>query len=177
MQNEKVVLNGMAMQRALNRITYEIIEKNKGVENLVLIGIKTRGVFLANRIANRLKKLENTDIPVIELNITKYRDDNKSNPNLNEQVAENVVNIDNKNVVLVDDVLFTGRTVRAALGAINEIGRPKRISLAVLVDRGHREIPIRADFVGKNLPSSKDEKIKVLVSEIDDRDGVEITKD
>lgn len=176
MQNEKVVLNGMAMQRALNRITYEIIEKNKGVENLVLIGIKTRGVFLAERIANRLKKLENTDIPVIELNITKYRDDNKETITSNEQVAENVVNIDNKNVVLVDDVLFTGRTVRAALGAINEIGRPKRISLAVLVDRGHREIPIRADFVGKNLPSSKDEKIKVLVTEIDDRDGVEITK-
>ena len=97
--------------------------------------------------------------------------------NSSEQVAENVVNIDNKNVVLVDDVLFTGRTVRAALGAINEIGRPKRISLAVLVDRGHREIPIRADFVGKNLPSSKDEKINVLVSEIDDRDGVEITKE
>lgn len=177
MQNEKVVLNGMAMQRALNRITYEIIEKNKGVENLVLIGIKTRGVFLANRIANRLKKLENTDIPVIELNITKYRDDKKTSVNSSEQVAENVVNIDNKNVVLVDDVLFTGRTVRAALGAINEIGRPKRISLAVLVDRGHLEIPIRADFVGKNLPSSKDEKINVLVSEIDDRDGVEITKE
>ncbi|WP_429970906.1 bifunctional pyr operon transcriptional regulator/uracil phosphoribosyltransferase PyrR [Fructilactobacillus sp. Tb1] len=175
MQNEKVVLNGMAMQRALTRITYEIIEKNKGVENLVLIGIKTRGVFLANRIANRLKKLENTDIPVIELDITKYRDDNK-NDSSNEKVATNVVDINNKNVVLVDDVLFTGRTVRAALGAINEIGRPKRISLAVLVDRGHRELPIRADFVGKNLPSSKDEKIKVLVSEIDDRDGVEITK-
>ncbi|USS86659.1 bifunctional pyr operon transcriptional regulator/uracil phosphoribosyltransferase PyrR [Fructilactobacillus cliffordii] len=173
MNGEKVVLDSMSMQRALTRITYEIIEKNKGVQNLVLIGIKTRGVYLAERIANRLKKLEDTDVPVISLDITKYRDDQSADPS-NQSVAENVVPIDDKNVVLVDDVLFTGRTVRAALGAINEIGRPKRINLAVLVDRGHRELPIRADFVGKNIPSSKDETIKVLVSEIDDRDGVEI---
>ncbi|USS85333.1 bifunctional pyr operon transcriptional regulator/uracil phosphoribosyltransferase PyrR [Fructilactobacillus myrtifloralis] len=173
MNNEKVVLDSMSMQRALTRITYEIIEKNKGVQNLVLIGIKTRGVYLANRIANRLKKLENTDVPVISLDITKYRDD-QTTKLTDQTVAENVVPIDNQNVVLVDDVLFTGRTVRAALGAINEIGRPKRINLAVLVDRGHRELPIRADFVGKNIPSSKHETIKVLVSEIDDRDGVEI---
>lgn len=175
MNNEKVVLDNMSMQRALTRITYEIIEKNKGVNNLVLIGIKTRGVYLAKRIANRLKKLENTDVPVIELDITNYRDDKKEKNN-SKKVATNVVDINDKNIVLVDDVLFTGRTVRAALGAINEIGRPKRINLAVLVDRGHRELPIRADFVGKNIPSSKDETIKVLVSEIDDRDGVEITK-
>lgn len=175
MNNEKVVLDNMSMQRALTRITYEIIEKNKGVNNLVLIGIKTRGVYLAKRIANRLKKLENTDVPVIELDITNYRDDKKEKNN-SQKVATNVVDINEKNIVLVDDVLFTGRTVRAALGAINEIGRPKRINLAVLVDRGHRELPIRADFVGKNIPSSKDETIKVLVSEIDDRDGVEITK-
>ncbi|USS92717.1 bifunctional pyr operon transcriptional regulator/uracil phosphoribosyltransferase PyrR [Fructilactobacillus ixorae] len=173
MNNEKVVLDSMSMQRALTRITYEIIEKNKGVQNLVLIGIKTRGVYLANRIANRLKKLENTDVPVISLDITKYRDD-QTTKLTDQTVAENVVPIDNQNVVLIDDVLFTGRTVRAALGAINEIGRPKRINLAVLVDRGHRELPIRADFVGKNIPSSKHETIKVLVSEIDDRDGVEI---
>ncbi|USS87508.1 bifunctional pyr operon transcriptional regulator/uracil phosphoribosyltransferase PyrR [Fructilactobacillus hinvesii] len=173
MNGEKVVLDSMSMQRALTRITYEIIEKNKGVQNLVLIGIKTRGVYLAERIANRLKKLENTDVPVISLDITKYRDD-KTSDSSSQSVAENIVPIDNQNVVLVDDVLFTGRTVRAALGAINEIGRPKRINLAVLVDRGHRELPIRADFVGKNIPSSKDETIKVLVSEIDDRDGVEI---
>ncbi|WP_413627307.1 bifunctional pyr operon transcriptional regulator/uracil phosphoribosyltransferase PyrR [Fructilactobacillus vespulae] len=176
MPNEKVVLNGMSMQRALTRITYEIIEKNKGVDNLVLIGVKTRGVYLAKRISSRLKKLENTDIPVIELDVTKYRDDLKDNKSINQAVADNVVEIDNKNIVLVDDVLFTGRTVRAALAAINEIGRPNRINLAVLVDRGHRELPIRADFVGKNLPSSKNEKIKVLVSEIDDRDGVEISQ-
>ncbi|USS91096.1 bifunctional pyr operon transcriptional regulator/uracil phosphoribosyltransferase PyrR [Fructilactobacillus carniphilus] len=173
MNGEKVVLDSMSMQRALTRITYEIIEKNKGVQNLVLIGIKTRGVYLAERISNRLKKLEDTDVPVISLDITKYRDDQAAAAS-NQSVAENVVPIDDKNVVLVDDVLFTGRTVRAALGAINEIGRPKRINLAVLVDRGHRELPIRADFVGKNIPSSKDETIKVLVSEIDDRDGVEI---
>ncbi|EKK20974.1 Uracil phosphoribosyltransferase [Fructilactobacillus florum 8D] len=173
MQDEKVVLDSMSMQRALTRITYEIIEKNKGVGNLILIGIKTRGVYLADRIANRLKKLENTDVPVIKLDITKYRDDQQSVGKAGN-VAENTVDITNKNVILVDDVLYTGRTVRAALAAINEIGRPKRINLAVLVDRGHRELPIRADFVGKNIPSSKQETIKVLVSEIDNRDGVEI---
>ncbi|KRM91741.1 bifunctional pyr operon transcriptional regulator/uracil phosphoribosyltransferase PyrR [Fructilactobacillus florum] len=173
MQDEKVVLDSMSMQRALTRITYEIIEKNKGVGNLILIGIKTRGVYLADRIANRLKKLENTDVPVIKLDITKYRDDQQSVGKVGN-VAENTVDITNKNVILVDDVLYTGRTVRAALAAINEIGRPKRINLAVLVDRGHRELPIRADFVGKNIPSSKQETIKVLVSEIDNRDGVEI---
>ncbi|KID41778.1 bifunctional pyr operon transcriptional regulator/uracil phosphoribosyltransferase PyrR [Fructilactobacillus fructivorans] len=174
MAKEKVVVDGMAMQRALTRITYEIIEKNKGINDLVLVGIKTRGVYLAKRIAKRLEKLENAEVPVVELDVTKYRDDLKNKKPNSEPVNDSKVDVNNKNVILVDDVLYTGRTVRAALGAINEMGRPKRIGLAVLVDRGHRELPIRADFVGKNIPSSKDEKVNVLVSEIDDRDSVEI---
>ncbi|MCF6515058.1 bifunctional pyr operon transcriptional regulator/uracil phosphoribosyltransferase PyrR [Lactobacillus sp. S2-2] len=172
----KVVIDSMAMQRALTRITYEIIERNKGINNLVLVGIKTRGVYLAKRIQNRLEQLENTSVPIVELDVTKYRDDNKDKEKTNNQVAfsENNIDINNQNIVLIDDVLYTGRTVRAALGAINELGRPNRISLAVLIDRGHRELPIRADFVGKNIPSSQKEKIQVLVNEIDGKDVVEI---
>lgn len=172
----KVVIDSMAMQRALTRITYEIIEKNKGINNLVLVGIKTRGVYLAKRIQSRLEQLENTSVPIVELDVTKYRDDNKDPEKANNEVSfsENKIDLNNQNIVLIDDVLYTGRTVRAALGAINELGRPNQISLAVLIDRGHRELPIRADFVGKNIPSSQKEKIKVLVNEIDDKDVVEI---
>ncbi|UQS86600.1 bifunctional pyr operon transcriptional regulator/uracil phosphoribosyltransferase PyrR [Nicoliella spurrieriana] len=174
----KVIIDKMAMQRALTRITYEIIEKNKGIDNLVIIGIKTRGVYLAKRIANRLQKLENVEVPVGALDVTKYRDDiehdsAKETPTVVAS-GEDRVSVEGKNVILVDDVLFTGRTINAALSAITELGRPNSIRLAVLVDRGHRELPIRADFVGKNIPSAQNEKIKVSVQEIDKRDAVEI---
>ncbi|AQW22056.1 bifunctional pyr operon transcriptional regulator/uracil phosphoribosyltransferase [Lentilactobacillus curieae] len=175
----KTILDKMAMQRALTRITYEIVERNKGVDDLVLVGIKTRGIFLATRIANRLQQLENVTIPVGELDITNYRDDiEHDSMSADVRIANNGVDfsVENKRVILVDDVLYTGRTVRAALSAVMDLGRPKSINLAVLVDRGHRELPIRADFVGKNIPSSQKEKIRVLVEEIDDRDAVEITK-
>ncbi|GLB46866.1 bifunctional protein PyrR [Philodulcilactobacillus myokoensis] len=175
---ENIVINKMAMQRALTRITYEIIEKNKGVNNLVIIGIKTRGVFLAKRIANRLEKLENVKIPVASIDVTNYRDDiehDKQSPK-KVSVTNDNISVEKKNVILVDDVLYTGRTVRAALSAILELGRPRTIHLAVLVDRGHRELPIRADFVGKNIPSSQSEKIRVLMKEIDGKDLVEIIK-
>ncbi|WP_061776463.1 bifunctional pyr operon transcriptional regulator/uracil phosphoribosyltransferase PyrR [Levilactobacillus senmaizukei] len=173
----KVVVDAMAMQRALTRITYEIIERNKGVDDLVILGIKTRGVYLARRIASRLQQLENVTVPVGDLDITPYRDDiehdgNSADP---EVTAANIdFSVEGKKVILVDDVLYTGRTIRAAMSAIMDLGRPKSINLAVLVDRGHRELPIRADFVGKNIPSSQHERIRVSVSEIDDRDAVEI---
>ena len=174
----KIILDQMAMQRALTRITYEIIEKNKGVDDLVLIGIKTRGVYLAQRIANRLQQLENVSVPVGELDITNYRDDiEHDSTDATLTIDDDTdVSIEGKRVVIVDDVLYTGRTVRAALSAIMDSGRPKLINLAVLVDRGHRELPIRADFVGKNIPSSQKEKIKVSVAEIDGKDSVEITR-
>ncbi|CAI2592109.1 Bifunctional protein pyrR [Apilactobacillus kunkeei] len=172
----KVVVDKMAMQRALTRITYEIIEKNKGVNNLVLVGIKTRGIYLAKRIANRLQKLENKEVPVVGIDVTKYRDDIQHTDNEPAVLSDEAVSLKDKNIILVDDVLFTGRTINAALSAIAELGRPKNIRLAVLVDRGHRELPIRADFVGKNIPTSKQEIINVQVDEIDDQDSVEIDK-
>ena len=171
-----VVVDAMAMQRALTRITYEIIERNKGVDDLVILGIKTRGVYLARRIASRLQQLENVTVPVGDLDITPYRDDIDHDAQTEPEVtAANIdFSVEGKKVILVDDVLYTGRTIRAAMSAIMDLGRPKSINLAVLVDRGHRELPIRADFVGKNIPSSQRERIKVSVSEIDDRDAVEI---
>lgn len=167
----KEIVDAMAMQRALTRITYEIIEKNKGVNNLVIVGIKTRGVFIAQRIAQRLQQLENATIPVAELDISMYRDDAEHQHNV---IANLDVDIDGKRVILVDDVLYTGRTIRAALDALMDNGRPAVVNLAVLVDRGHRELPIRADFVGKNIPTAASEHIKVNVAETDNFDSVEI---
>lgn len=177
-QKEVEVVDEAAMKRALTRITYEIIERNKGIEDLVLVGIKTRGIYVAKRIASRLKQLEGVEIPVGELDISLYRDDvhtsDGRDPELNGSHIP--VSIEGKQVILVDDVLFTGRTIRAALDALMDIARPQKISLAVLVDRGHRELPIRADFVGKNIPTSLDEQIKVEVEEIDGLDKVSIKK-
>lgn len=170
----KVVLDQASMQRALTRITYEILEHNKGGQNLILVGVKTRGEYLAHRIADRLEQLEGEKIPVMAIDITDYRDDRLDQDTqlgLNEEERLNIVD---QNIVLVDDVLFTGRTTRAALDALIQIGRPKTITLAVLIDRGHRELPIRADFVGKNIPTAQNEKIQVMVNEIDGEDGVEI---
>ena len=170
----KEVLDNASLQRALTRITYEIIERNKGGKNLVLVGIKTRGEYLARHIADRLEQLEGVQIPVMAIDITNFRDDKPDQHNDLGLNSEERLNISEQNIVLIDDVLFTGRTIRAALDALIHIGRPKTISLAVLVDRGHRELPIRADFVGKNIPTAQNEKIKVFVQEIDRKDAVEI---
>lgn len=171
------IVDGSSMQRALTRITYEIIEQNKGVENLVFVGIKTRGVYLAQRLAKRMEQLEGVKVPVGTLDITLYRDDrhrpdHKVKPEV--KTTDLGVDINDKHVILVDDVLFTGRTVRAALDALMDMGRPKRISLAVLVDRGHRELPIRPDFVGKNIPTSTNETVHVAVEEYDGHEDISI---
>ena len=171
----KEVVDALTMKRAITRITYEIIERYQGIENVVLIGIKTRGIFIALRIAQRLKELENIEVPVGELDITLYRDDKKQELEEAELHDSNIpVSLEGKEVILIDDVLFTGRTIRAALDAIMDFGRPRRIGLAVLVDRGHRELPVRADFVGKNIPTSTKEEIIVEMQELDGRDRIVI---
>lgn len=173
----KEIYDSMAMKRALTRMTYEIIEKNKGIDNLVLVGIKTRGVYLAQRIAERMKQLEGATVPVGALDITLYRDDRSEN--IDDPIikaSELNFDIKEKHVILVDDVLFTGRTIRAALDALMDLGRPQKINLAVLVDRGHRELPIRADFVGKNIPTAMNEEISVYVEEVDGKDGIDLKK-
>lgn len=169
------LLDENAIRRALTRLSHEIIEKNKGVEDIVLVGIKRRGYPLAERLSEFIEKFEGVKIPVASVDITLYRDDltNVSNtPNLNDPKID--VDIRGKKVIIVDDVLYTCRTARAAIDAIMDQGRPEFIQLAVLVDRGHKELPIRADYVGKNIPTSKDEIIKVQIKEIDGTDSVEI---
>ncbi len=169
------IMDEMAMKRALTRIAHEIIEKNKGTQNVVLIGIRRRGGPLAYRLGERIKEIEGTDIPVGILDITLYRDDLTAlGPQPQVHRTEVDFDISDKIVVLVDDVLYTGRTVRAALDAIIDLGRPQCIQLAVLVDRGHRELPIKADYIGKNTPTSKQEVITVRVLEIDGKDEVMI---
>ncbi|MEF9990920.1 MAG: bifunctional pyr operon transcriptional regulator/uracil phosphoribosyltransferase PyrR [Romboutsia sp.] len=169
------LMDEKAIERAIIRISHEIIEKNKGVEDVVLVGIKTRGVPIAYRISNKIEDIEGTKVNTGEVDITLYRDDLKKldkDPVLNGSNIE--FSINDKIVVLVDDVLYTGRTVRSALDAIMDIGRPKCIQLAVIVDRGHRELPVRADYVGKNVPTSKHEIISVKLKEIDGGDSVTI---
>ena len=175
MREKAQLLDEKAISRAITRVSHEIIEKNKGIEDVVLVGIKTRGVPIANRISKKIEQIEGSQINTGEVDITLYRDDLKKvdvDPVIN---GSNInFSIDDKVVVLVDDVLYTGRTVRAALDAIMDIGRPKSIQLAVLVDRGHRELPIRADYVGKNVPTSKNEIISVKLDEVDKEDSVTI---
>lgn len=173
---EKEIIDAMTMKRTLTRLSYEIIERNKGIDDLVLIGIKTRGIFLAHRISERLKELEGHDVPVGEIDITLYRDDHHFSETQEPEVHSSDVPfpINGKEVILVDDVIFTGRTIRAALDAIMDIGRPDKISLAVLVDRGHRELPIRPDYVGKNIPTSKSEQVIVRMTEVDQEDTVRL---
>ncbi|HZJ85392.1 MAG TPA: bifunctional pyr operon transcriptional regulator/uracil phosphoribosyltransferase PyrR [Syntrophomonadaceae bacterium] len=167
------IMDEMGIKRALTRIAHEIIERNKGVENVVVIGIRRRGGPLADRLGQIIKEIEGIDIPVGILDITLYRDDlTRLGPNPQVHRTEVNFNINDKIIVLVDDVLFTGRTVRAALDALIDIGRPRSIQLAVLVDRGHRELPIKADYIGKNTPTSKKEVITVRVVEIDGKDEV-----
>lgn len=166
-----------AINRALVRISHEIIERNKGTEDLVLVGIRRRGVPLAKMIASNISSIEGASIPVGILDITLYRDDlSKLSSQPVVHKTEIPFNIVDKTVVLVDDVIFTGRTVRAALDALADIGRAKMIQLAVLIDRGHRELPIRPDYVGKNVPTSRDEVIKVMLKDYDGEDRVSIFK-
>ncbi|AST07612.1 bifunctional pyr operon transcriptional regulator/uracil phosphoribosyltransferase PyrR [Anoxybacillus flavithermus] len=172
-----IVLDEQAIRRALTRIAHEIIERNKGIDDCVLIGIKTRGIYLAKRLAERIEQIEGTSIPVGELDITLYRDDLTVKTDDREPLVKGTdvpFSVTNQKVILVDDVLFTGRTVRAAMDAVMDLGRPAQIQLAVLVDRGHRELPIRADFVGKNIPTSSAERIVVELKEVDDIDQVSI---
>ena len=175
---EKQIIDAMAMKRALTRITYEIIEQNKGTQGLILIGIKTRGEFIARRIANQMAKLEGAQVPVAPLDISGYRDDLQDDQTATESKVDGhlSVAIDDQRVVLVDDVFYTGRTVRAAMDALMDQGRPQIISVAVLVDRGHREMPIRPDFVGKNVPTASQERVKVNMTEVDSVDNVELIK-
>jgi pyrimidine operon attenuation protein/uracil phosphoribosyltransferase len=172
---KNIIMDSEAIRRALVRIAHEIIEKNKGVEDVVIVGIRTRGVPLAQRIAAEINAIENCEMTVGMLDITLYRDD-LSTLGYNPVVHGTDINFDlsGKHVVLVDDVLYTGRTIRAALDAVIDMGRPKTIQLAVLVDRGHKELPIRADYVGKNVPTSQKETIEVVLNEIDGTDEVYI---
>ena len=167
------VLDSGDISRALSRISHEILERNKGADGLVLLGIPSRGVPLAARIAERIAAVEGQAVPSGSLDVTMYRDDLRLKPArtlLPTQIPDG--GIDDKTVVLVDDVLFSGRTIRAALDALNDVGRPRAVQLAVLVDRGHRELPIRADFVGKNLPTSLVQRVRVHLTGVDDEDAV-----
>ncbi|MBR0575421.1 bifunctional pyr operon transcriptional regulator/uracil phosphoribosyltransferase PyrR [Proteiniclasticum sp. BAD-10] len=175
MEFKASLMDEKAIERALIRISHEIVEKNKGVKDLVLVGIKRRGVPLAQRIMENIEKFEGEAIPVTSVDITLYRDDLQEDyevPQIKDSRID--VPIRNKKVILVDDVLYTGRTVRAALDAVTANGRPQSIQLAVLIDRGHRELPIRADYVGKNVPTSREELIKVQLMEVDGRNAVDI---
>ena len=173
MDKQSKILDEAGIKRTLMRISHEIIEKNQGTDDLAIIGIKTRGAYLAERIAEKIKSIEGTEVPVGALDITLYRDD------LTEVAGQPVVHsteigfdINKKKIILVDDVLFSGRTVRCALDELIDFGRPETIQLAVLVDRGHRELPIRPDFVGKNIPTAKKESVEVKLKETDDAEEV-----
>jgi pyrimidine operon attenuation protein/uracil phosphoribosyltransferase len=171
---DRTVLDGSDITRALTRIAHEILERNRGSADLLLLGIPTRGVPLAQRIAKRMSEVEGREVASGALDVTMYRDDLRLRPARALEHTEIPGDVDGKVVVLIDDVLYSGRTIRAALDALNDIGRPRAVQLAVLVDRGHRELPIRADFVGKNLPTSLAEKVQVRLAELDDVDAVSI---
>ena len=166
-------MNSADISRALTRISHEILERNSGSENLVILGIPTRGAHLANRISKQISEIEGKPVATGTLDITLHRDDLRTRaprPLMPTNIPTS--GIEGKDVVLVDDVLFSGRTIRAALDALGEVGRPRTVQLAVLVDRGHRELPIRADFVGKNIPTQRTQAVKVLLTEVDGRDEV-----
>ncbi len=167
-------MDELAIQRSLKRITHEIIERNKGVNDLILVGILTRGFYLANTLADLIESFEGVRIPAYSLDIRHWRDDHKRMEQAPKQ--QNPIPVQDKKIILVDDVLFKGRTIRAAMDAITSIGRAKEIQLAVLVDRGHRELPIRADYIGKNIPSSLNERIQVNVADLDHENAVYICR-
>ncbi|KPL00571.1 MAG: transcriptional regulator [candidate division Zixibacteria bacterium SM23_73_3] len=172
-----VVMDTKTIQRALVRIAHEIVEKNKGAENMAVIGIQNRGAYLAERVAKLIEEIEGVEIPLGLMDITLYRDDVQTK--LEQPVVQKteiLFDVVDKVIILVDDVLFTGRTVRAALDQIIDFGRPRSIQFAVLIDRGHRELPIRADYVGKNIPTAKEDRVKVKIKEVDGEDSVSIIK-
>ncbi|MEF2248738.1 bifunctional pyr operon transcriptional regulator/uracil phosphoribosyltransferase PyrR [Paenibacillus sp. IITD108] len=171
-EEQLVIMDETAIRRALTRIAHEIVEKNKGIDNCCIVGIRTRGIYLAKRIAERIADIEGKPVDYSELDVTQYRDD-RADSNQKE-AAQLPFPVKEKKIILVDDVLYTGRTIRAAMDAIMDGGRPQSIQLAVLVDRGHRELPIRPDYVGKNVPTSKQEEINVALNDIDSKDQVTI---
>lgn len=170
-----VIMDETAVQRAITRIAHEIIERNEGCNDLAIVGIVTRGDILARQLTEQINQIEGAEVPLGSLDISFYRDDFLTH--ISPEVHETKIpfNVDGKRIVLVDDVLYTGRTIRAALDAVMDLGRPKSIELAVLVDRGHRELPISPDFVGKNVPSSRDESVRLFCKEVDGRTSVEIS--
>ncbi|TQR90771.1 bifunctional pyr operon transcriptional regulator/uracil phosphoribosyltransferase PyrR [Staphylococcus saprophyticus] len=173
--SERIIMDEAAIQRTVTRIAHEILEYNKGTDNLILLGIKTRGAFLARRIQQKIEQIDEIAVPTGTIDITQFRDDLEQTINqVDERSYEIDVNITNQVVIIIDDVLYTGRTVRASLDAVLQYVRPKKIGLATLVDRGHRELPIRADFVGKNIPTAKEEDVSVYLEEIDERNAVVI---
>lgn len=170
--NKSVILDDLQINRAITRISNEILERNLSGENLILLGIVNRGNIIADRINREIKRIEGFEVPVYSLDVSSYRDDVKRE----EPTAKLEIDLDDKIVILVDDVIYTGRTARAALDAVVDIGRPKKVQLVCLIDRGHRELPIRADYICKNVPSSQNEKIRVRLLETDGVDAVEIIK-
>ncbi|CUS33411.1 bifunctional pyr operon transcriptional regulator/uracil phosphoribosyltransferase PyrR [Candidatus Nitrospira nitrificans] len=176
-KDEKLIMDAGDISRAMMRIAHEILERNKGVRDLALVGIRTGGVYLAHRLVKRIQSIEGAQVPIGELDITLYRDDlalRKNQPILRRTSVP--FDMTNKVVVLVDDVLFTGRTIRAAMDGLMDLGRPEEIQLAVLVDRGHRQLPIKANYIGKNLPTSREEQVQVLLDEDGEDDRVVILK-
>ncbi|MDO8530632.1 MAG: bifunctional pyr operon transcriptional regulator/uracil phosphoribosyltransferase PyrR [Dehalococcoidia bacterium] len=176
MPAEKVLLTADDIRRVLTRIAHEVVERNHGVEGLVFVGLLTRGVPLARRLAERIREFEGAAVPVGALDITLYRDDLSARPQPVVRGTDVPVDLADKRVILVDDVLFTGRSIRAAMDAVMDLGRPQSVQLAVLVDRGHRELPVRPDYVGKNVPSSRTEDIQVRLKEVDGKDEVVLTR-
>lgn len=175
MDESTKVADKQGLDRILTRISHEILEKNRGSDNIVLIGMRTRGEFLAKRILSIIKRIDNAELPLGILDVTLYRDDFRTSLKQPEvSVSDISFDINEKDVILIDDVLYTGRTVRSALNALMDYGRPSSIQLCILIDRGHRELPIRADYVGKNIPTSQNQEIKVKMEEIDGEDAIYI---
>jgi pyrimidine operon attenuation protein/uracil phosphoribosyltransferase len=174
LETKSVVMDEAAIERALTRITHEILEHNKGAEGIALVGIVTRGDLLALGLARRIREIEGVEVPVGSLDISFYRDDVALHIAPEVHTTSIPFSVDGRTIVLVDDILYTGRTIRAALDALMDFGRPAAIRLAVLVDRGHRELPVRADYVGKNVPSSSQEHVRLFLDEVDGRSAVEI---
>ena len=173
MSKQKKIIDEAGFERTLSRLAHEIIERNKGVENIAIVGIRTRGEYLAKRFVKKIQEIEHRELQLGVLDITLYRDD------LREKLLQPIMkgtmvpfDVTGKDIILIDDVLYTGRTIRAALDELIDLGRPATIQLAVMVDRGHRELPIKADFVGKNIPTSDDEEVRVLMREVDGEDAV-----
>lgn len=173
---ENIVMNNETLKRTLRRLSYEIIEKHKNLDNVILMGIKNKGVIIATIIASMIQDIEGKNIEKVDIDISGYRDDQKTTQDKNVNKKAINIDINGKIIILIDDVLFTGRSVRAAMDAIIDLGRPKAIELLILIDRGHRQLPIRADYIGKNLPTSISETVKVSLSDFNSEDCVVISK-